>query len=430
MRTIAAHGVTSLHVPSDSIDRPLSAAMCSRLRPPASPRPRRGRAAVADIEPLERRALLAVTISAVATGSGIRTVTITGDTLVAGDTINITQTGGTGDIIVSGTAGDGTPFNSTRLNVERIIVNARTGADNVTYNLDNSNVQARDLAVEVDLGSGNDHFTANLNRDITAFDSLTIRVQGASGNDDIRLRASTLNNTDGLFIGSGAALNVDFFGGADTEGINMNYEGELDGRLHLFGFTDQFTDAAEEFASIRAVFFAGSSTSAVFDGRLETGLFDDEIIFAVGDNTGGNVDVNAHADAGFNLFDNDIVRHTNNVTVSNAEQDIIVNAPAFRDRAVTSPVALGTPTTLSGIITEPDPGDTFFLDVDWGDGTVETFTFLPGTFVSGETLASVQHTYDHVGQYKIQLTWRDQTGLSNADDTLSAKVLPHAKKKP
>jgi hypothetical protein len=44
--------------------------------------------------------------------------------------------------------------------------------------------------------------------------------------------------------------------------------------------------------------------------------------------------------------------------------------------------------------------------------------------VSGQTVATVQHTYAHVGKYKIRITWRDQSGLSNDDNTLSTKVLP------
>jgi len=97
-----------------------------------------------------------------------------------------------------------------------------------------------------------------------------------------------------------------------------------------------------------------------------------------------------------------------------------------KNRQVRSPVALGTASTLSGIITEPDVGDSFFLDIDWGDGSPkQTVAFAPGTFVSGQTLASVDHVYSHVGRYRIQLTWRDQTGLSKDDNTLVAKVLPH-----
>jgi hypothetical protein len=53
----------------------------------------------------------------------------------------------------------------------------------------------------------------------------------------------------------------------------------------------------------------------------------------------------------------------------------------------------------------------------------------------GETLAKVTHRYKHAGKYHIQLTWRDQTGLSNDDNSLVVKVLPrhdfhhHHKKK-
>jgi len=89
------------------------------------------------------------------------------------------------------------------------------------------------------------------------------------------------------------------------------------------------------------------------------------------------------------------------------------------------PGAARTPTKLSGIITEPDAGDTFFLDVNWGDGTpIQTFTFLAGSFISGQTRVTVEHIYSHVGRHRISLTWRDQTGLSNDDNTLVAKILP------
>ncbi|MCI0491464.1 MAG: hypothetical protein L0Z07_00840, partial [Planctomycetes bacterium] len=42
-------------------------------------------------------------------------------------------------------------------------------------------------------------------------------------------------------------------------------------------------------------------------------------------------------------------------------------------------------TTLTGSIVDPGTKDTFTLDVDWGDGTVETFTYAAGTKDFSET---------------------------------------------
>jgi hypothetical protein len=154
----------------------------------------------------------------------------------------------------------------------------------------------------------------------------------------------------------------------------------------------------------------------------------------VGDHSGGNVHFNQALVTSGGILNTvilpqDKVTHTANVDVQGFQPvtpfDTTVSAPAFLNRTVTSPAGRGSAATLSGIITEPDAGDTFFLDVDWGDGTPkQTFTFAPGTFVSGTTVAQVQHTYSHVGHYHIRLTWRDQTGLSNDDNSLVVKVLP------
>src|SRR5439155_18061591 len=106
----------------------------------------------------------------------------------------------------------------------------------------------------------------------------------------------------------------------------------------------------------------------------------------------------------------------------------IVNAPAFAQRAVTPLVERGTAAKLSGIITEPDAGDTFFLDVNWGDGTKQTFTYPPGSFVSGQTQVAVQHVYRKAGNYHVRSTWRDQTGLSNDDNSFVVRVVNHIHK--
>lgn len=112
-----------------------------------------------------------------------------------------------------------------------------------------------------------------------------------------------------------------------------------------------------------------------------------------------------------------------NYTAGAGNNDIVVtrvnSAPAFQNRAVTpKKVEEGALVTLSGTITEPDAGDTFFLDIDWGDGTpLETITVLPGE--SRDVTAT--HRYRADGKYTIRLLWRDQHGGFNTGE-LKVKV--------
>jgi autotransporter-associated beta strand protein len=94
----------------------------------------------------------------------------------------------------------------------------------------------------------------------------------------------------------------------------------------------------------------------------------------------------------------------------------ITTNPAFQNRAVTPVVPEGGVVTVTGTITEPDPLDTFILDVDWGDGKAETFQFGPGT----PREVSVSHRYRDdtpsgtpADPYSIHLAWRDQFGGGN-----------------
>lgn len=99
----------------------------------------------------------------------------------------------------------------------------------------------------------------------------------------------------------------------------------------------------------------------------------------------------------------------NDVTLTALDQ-----APAFKNRSVTPSINENGEVTVSGTITEPDPLDTFFLDVNWGDGKAETFTFAPGT----PRDIRVRHRYrDNApasGAYTINLFWHDQHGLGNS----------------
>ena len=95
--------------------------------------------------------------------------------------------------------------------------------------------------------------------------------------------------------------------------------------------------------------------------------------------------------------------------------DVVItrdSAPAFVNRTLTTtPNGLAT---LRGHITEPDVTDTFFLDVNWGDGTeTQTYVFVPGT--SRDVLLTHQYANQPGARhYDVQLIWRDNHGGSNA----------------
>jgi autotransporter-associated beta strand protein len=97
--------------------------------------------------------------------------------------------------------------------------------------------------------------------------------------------------------------------------------------------------------------------------------------------------------------------------------------PAFKNRSVTSPVKEGELVTFTGTTTEPDPLDTFFLEVTWGDGSpTETSTFAPG---SNGTTVQVTHRYldNNPGSspkdtYTLHSFWHDQHGDGNSADLL------------
>lgn len=101
--------------------------------------------------------------------------------------------------------------------------------------------------------------------------------------------------------------------------------------------------------------------------------------------------------------------------------DIVIKrvnaAPAFQNRSLPRVIKEGDVATLKGVITEADPEDTFFLDVNWGDGTIETFTFPPGS----PRQVAVSHRYlqsstngGNPGYFTVHAAWRDDHGASNA----------------
>lgn len=98
--------------------------------------------------------------------------------------------------------------------------------------------------------------------------------------------------------------------------------------------------------------------------------------------------------------------------------DVVItrdSAPAFANRSVTNKIRAGELATLSGHITEPDAKDTFFLDVDWGDGSrPQTLVFPPGSSRD----VDVTHRYAKKGAHKIHIVWHDDHGGSNSADLI------------
>ncbi len=95
-----------------------------------------------------------------------------------------------------------------------------------------------------------------------------------------------------------------------------------------------------------------------------------------------------------------------------------INGPMLPQRAITSPIDEGGIATLTGRLATILPDDTFFLEVNWGDGSrTETFRFRPGD----PRDVVLPHRYLDNGTYTVGLLWRDQRGSFNTG-TLAVTV--------
>jgi hypothetical protein len=91
---------------------------------------------------------------------------------------------------------------------------------------------------------------------------------------------------------------------------------------------------------------------------------------------------------------------------------------ALNNPAIASPILAGGIAVLTGTIVEPDPGDSSFLDVNWGDGTpVESFVFPAGSPPD----VSVTHATHHPRHVPVRSPWQDDAGQGN-NATLSVTV--------
>ncbi|MGH7177682.1 MAG: hypothetical protein ACREJC_09905 [Tepidisphaeraceae bacterium] len=367
-------------------------------------------------EPLEARQLLALTITF---GTTNRTLTLTGTN--AADSIVVTHDGRSGGITVS----DAGTVVETRSNVAAVIVNGGAGNDLVTYNLVDTVRQS--FFFKLRGGDGNDTLTASLlGFDITNSSTLEVSFDGQNGNDTARIVTHTSTNRTNIF--SGSILRSDLIGGPGRDDLRFDYQGELDGVLQ----PQMKGDDGDDVLIAKVVLNAGStgrindpdsltpSTSAI--PSLLRGDFDSDILdYRVTDNSGGNALVFARIDGGISLFDNDRGTRTANVSSIFLESDTIVTA--FLNRTITHHPRVGQTTIIAGTAFQPNAGRSFFLDVNWGDGTSETFEFPSGEFTSGETRLLINHIYHRKGKYKVDLVWRDDSIIGNSD-VFKVHVLP------
>jgi len=84
-------------------------------------------------------------------------------------------------------------------------------------------------------------------------------------------------------------------------------------------------------------------------------------------------------------------------------------APQLEDVSVPELIDEGGTLTLGAAIVDPASQDAFKLDVDWGDGTTESFSYPAGT-----TGVNESHAYQSGGVYTINLALADDDGGSTS----------------
>ena len=111
------------------------------------------------------------------------------------------------------------------------------------------------------------------------------------------------------------------------------------------------------------------------------------------------------------------------VSITSSTRIEVANAaPTLSNLGITPSFENGT-TTLSGEITDPGADDTFTLEVDWGDGTTETFNYAAGTTVFSETHQYLDDDPSATATDfpEVKLTLSDDDG-GTAEATLNAIV--------
>lgn len=267
------------------------------------------------LESLDLRIVPAIVSIQQNLATGVATINANG----ANDTITFTDHG-SGAISVNGTT-----LNAA---IKKIELNTGGGNDTVVYNV-TGNI-ARSIEFKADLGGGNDTFRLEQNGfDVLAGVNEVMNVSGGSGGDSIRVVADgssgnrvNIASTASMQLTLSGGSNFDPFDGADS--INVDYRGELDGKLRLKAEGGLGGDSLRALLTLDA----GSSGQVTgFNGAkavLAGDIGPDSIDFRVRNN--GSATVSAEANAGLDL-NQDTVRHTANVSsvVAFGDGDQVVN---------------------------------------------------------------------------------------------------------
>ena len=264
-------------------------------------KPRRKFAALANLEGLEGRQLMAANAAQVGfqedASNSVNTLFITGTNKNDVITINDDGTGNAGNITV--TVGNGNVY-TAKAAVGEIALLGKGGNDTVVYNLNGDLVAPR--VVLADLGAGNDKFTGNLVGAINSTSGLDLEVYGSAGNDTMttnQVGSTLVGNAVVYFqgdagndrltyngigqIAAGASFSPEFSGGAGNDTIQSNFAGVING-YYMYNLTadggagnDKITNLVTVGAGSTGSVGSSSSTPAAIDG----GAGNDTIQFAV-----------------------------------------------------------------------------------------------------------------------------------------------------
>lgn len=150
------------------------------------------------------------------------------------------------------------------------------------------------------------------------------------------------------------------------------------------------------------------------------GIFDDDTHIHTFGNDDGYL-----SDAGIFYFVANIRNGAGTVTGQgffSIDLSVLLNtAPTLQNVAATSPINENDAATLTGNINDPDAGNTFDLVVDWGDGTVMTYSYAAAsTFTETHTYLDDNPTATPSDTYSVTLTVMDNIGgTSNGSTTVT-----------